>query len=273
MNRTTASLHSPRLARKKRARGRRKLIFWATTAFVLIGGLLYLFNLPRFLISKVVVRGATEEVAATIGAMAQKTLDGSYLGILSKAHPFFYPKGALAAEALAAFPEFESANFGRDDTGELVITVIPRTPVALWCASSLCFFVDASGLAYGEASSDSQSEYYKLGSSETESPAGIVGHFVISATQLSQILALFSGLEARGLVPLTANFNAVGETEVTLENSARLLILTPDYETALARLDLLLKKEGLLPRRDGTKDLLVDYLDLRYGNKVYFKPK
>jgi len=163
----------------------------------------------------------------------------------------------------AAFPQFARVDISREGLSQLRVEITPRIPVALWCAEGKeCAYLDEESVVFAEALPGSERLYYQL-SGET-----------IDSQRLKALLSFFGQLENQGLVPLQANFTETGSVVVTLRSGARLFIQESEgYDTALKRLEVLLGESGLIPRQGTTQELNLDYIDLRYGNKVYFKAR
>ncbi len=262
MRRRNETLHSPRLARKERRRKTRRLLFFSIFGAGLAIGILYIFNTPRFLLSQVAVNGTDETTTKEVRTLAERSLSGTYLGFISRAHPFFYPKIELVGQVRAAFPQFARVDVSREGLSQLRVEITPRTPVALWCAKGACAYLDEESVVFSEAPLGSERLYYQLSGE------------AIDSKQLKSLLSFFGQLENQGLVPLQANFTETGSVVVTLRSGARLFIQENEgYDTALKRLTVLLRESGLIPRQGTTAELAVDYIDLRYGNKVYFKAR
>ncbi len=272
MHRRTG-LRSPRSLVKERRRRARQVTLIALLSLGGVVGLIVLFNMSYFRLNRIQIAGVEGAVAEEIGRVGERELAGAYLGIIPKSHPFFYPKGAMAKRILGQFPEFAGVAVSSQGAGALLVSVTERQPVALWCEREECLYLDATGVAFREAPGEAEGLYYTLTSSEEPSPA-FPGTPVVEADRLKTLLAFLTELEDLGLFPTTAHLLADTEIEVGLRNGSRLLIQETDgYETALRRLRLLLREPGLVPRQGETNDLGVDYIDLRYGNKVYFKPR
>ncbi len=274
MGRRSITLHSPRFARKERRRKTRRLLFFSIFGAALTVGILYFLNTPRFLLSQVAVSGADETTRSEVKALAERTLSGMYLGLISRAHPFFYPKTELVGQVLAAFPQFSRVDISRDGLSALRLGVTLRTPAALWCSGEACAYLDANGIAFADAPTGSEQLYYRLSKENDSAGATLIGTEVLAPERLAALFAFFQQLENKGLVPLQANFTATGSVVVSLRSGARLFIQESEgYDTALKQLEVLLRESGLIPRQGTTQELNLDYIDLRYGNKVYFKPR
>ena len=95
--------------------------------------------------------------------------------------------------------------------------------------------------------------------------------FQYSQEELSKLLLFLKKLEMAGLEPREVLLKEQDELEVVLSFGTRLLLRSGNYDTALINLETLMEQDNLLSRNKG--ELSVSYIDLRYGNKIYFKPR
>ena len=85
------------------------------------------------------------------------------------------------------------------------------------------------------------------------------------------MLLFLKKLEMSGLEPKEVLLKEQDELEIVLNLGTRLLLRDGEYDLALINLKTLMEQDNLLSRNKG--ELSVSYIDLRYGNKIYFKPR
>ena len=162
-----------------------------------------------------------------------------------------------------------------EDFHTITVAVVERKPAALWCGDSAsstgCYFLDENGLAYAPAalySGDAYQKYYgPLGQAGADQSAR--GQF-LHPEQFHSLPALIESLEKT--IKLSANAVVVSQDDVRVVfvgNFALLFGLKDEGGGIVERLTLAL---GAAPF---TKNSLTDfdYLDLRFGDKVYYKLK
>jgi len=196
-------------------------------------------------------------------------MQGTYLGFISKAHTLLYPKTELTKTLTGSFPELRGVSLSLRNLASLHVAVYEREPKALWCSGVYgCFLVDETGFAFSVAPEGSDGQYYHLEKSATSSALGQV---VIPGEELATVLSFLTQLEKIGLDPAKMVLTDEHEREVVLREGSRILFLDTDYTRTVKSLEALLRADGVLP---GSKDSpSVSYIDLRYGNKIYFKPR
>lgn len=261
-------LRSPRLRRKERQRKIKRISLFSFLFLAAILGILYEFSKPEFRIRSVEVSGSKQVSKERIQNVATAAMNGMYLWFIPKAHTLLYPKSALKESIMREFPALSGVSLSLGSLSALRVFVYEREPQALWCASrEECFLIDETGLAFALAEPGMEQMYYRFEKKEAKTP---LGREVISQERFKALLRFFKELETAGFPPKGALIKERGELEVTLDSGARLLLRDGDFDTALINLKTLLEQDDLLSKNGGK--LSVDYIDLRYGNKIYFKP-
>lgn len=262
-------IRSPRLARKEKKRKAQKIIFFALLSLVLLVAAMYGFSRPVFRITEIDVSGSSRVPEANVIEAVRQGIAGTYFGFIPKAHTLLYPKTALKEELIKEFPAFSKVSLSLGSLAALHVAVREREPQALWCAGvSGCFLVDETGFAFAPADLGTEKLYYRFEKEATSSPLGTE---VMSADRLAASIAFLKELEKLGFNPERLLLEREQDVEVVLSGNARLLLKEGDYAHALTNLQTLLTQGDVLPLAGSS--LKVEYIDLRYGNKIYFKPK
>lgn len=273
------TLRSPRLLRRKRREQRKKSIAVILLAAALVGGALYVLTLPAFSITDIDVVGESPVPTEQIASLVKQELSGRYVTMLPKAHVFLYPRQAIEETLRVRFPVLERVDISLRNLGSVRVSLSPRQRAALWCVDAAagsgemrCFFVDKTGFAF-DALPDAASSLYPRFLSRTTATSSPLGITVLSKERLGTLLSLLSGLEALHLEVSVADLLPGGELAVHLRSGGKILLRGDgDFSGELSRLEVLLAEKNLVPRTAG-EGLRVEYIDLRYGNKIYFKPR
>lgn len=232
---------------------------------------------PFLQVRTVQVTGARPDDHARVADIADEILRTSYGYIIPKRFIVWYPKQAIAAAVADAFPAFSGVHPHLNPFSGLTIAVEERTPAALWCGDivpndaytpGVCYYMDEAGFIYERAPSPPPSVYVWLyGALDQSDP--------IKATFLNKdTLATFTRLEQSlkdAGVPVRAILvNDEQDAELYLEQGQRILVAYADDPDDLSsRLIAVLNADALK-----NIDLhMLDYIDLRFGNKVYYKVK
>lgn len=235
-------------------------------------------NLPFLLIKEIKVEGAIIVKVGEIKSRAQSFLTGRYWGLFPKAHYWWYPADELKTELLAVFPRLADVSFTKQFNKELIIKVSEREPVLTYCPDDRegCFFVDMTGRVYAPAPRFSPGVFleWRASTSPATWPFNLTSPEQI--TRLQQTEKIFNKVfELLTLKALRVHhFEATPEADfifwVTASHPWQIII---DSETAAVTLGDNLHTALLsILKANGTTTLQkLEYVDLRFGKKVFYK--
>lgn len=275
------ALSSVRIIKEKRSsplrarRRRNKFLVGGLVALVIVGlvyGVHWLSYLPQFSVQTVELRGEKNMPEEIVRTYAESQLfDGTYR-FLSRSNIFLYPRRGIESGIVASFPRIQLSRVFRESllSQTVVVEVVERQPFAQWCGlDAMCYQMDDSGYIFAEASTTSRSMYrepYIFAGGIVEEPIGktyIPGH-------LPGMLSLLRALQQRGhFTPVSVLIDAEQDFSVEFEQSFLLKASFGQNADLLAKnLELVLSSAAL---SDKLND--IEYIDLRFGNRVYYKLK
>lgn len=279
----------PLRARRRRVRAIKALI----VLILLLGaawGVSYVSYLPQFSVESINVAGAQAVPKDLIANYAWTILkDGSH-HFISRGNIFIYPRTVMEHAIVGFFPRIKSAAISRSDylSTALTITVQERQSFALWCSDvGGCYQMDDGGFVFAEnqeaaSSSRSTLQYVFRGglstlanatSTATSTPLDTaslnpIGHSFAPA-HLPGILVLLRLLGQAGFTPQGATLENDQDFTVPLAEGFTLKASFGSDASTLARnLQLVLSSDALQGREDE-----LEYVDLRFGDRVYYKLK
>lgn len=260
-------LRSPRLIRRDKERRKRKAILISVLLLLSIGGLSYGFFRPEFRITTIEVSGFSRVPEEHLRASVAQGLQGVYLGVIPRAHALLYPRADLREKLLSEFPALSRVSLSLQSISSLRVAVHERESVVHWCSDTFgCFLMDEVGFVFAEAPSGTERMYFRIEKVATSSP---LGTYAIGQERLKKLISFSRQLELQELDPERIRLLGEGELDVVLREGPRILLREGDFDGTIHRLKTILKTADLFPR--GAGKLGVSYLDLRYGNKIYFK--
>lgn len=266
-------LKATKLHRHRRKIRILKLSFGIALVLCIIGITMWLSRLSLFAINDVVVDGAIGINALDIKIVAEKHLAGAYVSIYSKSNKIIYPKKAITSEIKANFPGIETLNV-KTENHSLKILLSERKPSYIWCAGTIdtimadaCYFLDNSGFIFSKGPTISGNAYLTFfGLITTSNP---IGETFLGTEKILAIEELKKTLDA-DRITLKA-IVAVDEDvfELHLASGGKIIFKAEDLpRRAASSIELLKKKTELLNHSAKRK---LEYIDLRFGNKVYYK--
>lgn len=253
--------------RKSLAARRRQLRFVIVglfTALIVAGlsGAVYVLHLPQVTITSVGVTDGDYIDAAAVQSTAESLLAGSYGFVIPRAFTFLYPRTGIITSIHASFPSIKDVVVERRGLTALAVTVIERIPVARWCMSDQCYFMDDTGMVFAKADSVSGLAYSGLIEGDPSGQTFLDGEFAMLADFMTALP------RATGRTPISALVDASDDVYVTLQEGGVIKFnLSSDLANVLANVTTTFASKQFSSGQS------FDYADFRFGNKVYVKWK
>ncbi len=270
-------LNSPRLLELKRSRRKiflGKILLSIISIFLVLTCLAYISRISSLNISEIEIIGNKMVDTEKIKAVAQQEIAGNYLWFFPKTNILIYPKNNIKNELSEKFKRLKEIRLAIKDKKILEIGVVERTALYIWCGSfppenensekPKCSFWDETGYAFDDAPYFSGEVYFKFYGAS------------FPKENFDKLITLKNKLETMGLKPsalykiengdikiFLVSRNASSEPEIIFKADS-------DYQKLAENLELALSTEPLKSNFKNKYSSL-EYIDLRFGNKVYFK--
>ena len=286
-----------------RARRRRARSLAGVVIFVLIviagGGIHFLSYMPQYSISTINVTGTELEDPSLIQGSVDRLIHDDSNHFFSRANIFTYPKAEIVRALSVDFPRIGSATVSRTSlfSQTLDVSVTERQPFALWCATvDDCYEMDESGYIFAEGSEASSTMYIfqdgfasstasvatssaVAAAAEAISPQA--GSTVLTTGTSSPIGQQYVPAHLPGILALLQDFGQAGVTPrgAIVENDEDFSVPLAEGFTVKASFgesaDMLSRNLQLILSSESLQGKLNDleYIDLRFGNRVYYKFK
>jgi cell division septal protein FtsQ len=258
-----------------RARRRRIRIAVAIGVVLLLGAAVYAVHAasyaPRLTISSIDVTGTeTVDPEAVRSYIETKIRDGQS-HFFSRSNIFLYPRAEIERGLVAEFPRIKSVSASRAGVSQtLTVAIEERAPFARWCdPAGTCYAMDEDGFIFAQEAASSTTAFaqpYRFAGGLDGAPVGqtfIPGH-------VPGVVALLRILQQQGGVTPT-DVDITNDQDIAVHFSEGFYLKASFGEDAgdLARnLALVLSSSALQGKRDE-----LEYVDLRFGNRVYYKLK
>jgi hypothetical protein len=249
------------------------------TLFLALGGLLiWLSGLKSIQIDTITISGATVLGSESLEGQIRRELVGKYLWAFPKTNVFLYPHARIEKSLLETFPRIKTVSLNTLDNHILSVSIVERQPFALWCDTppteslvSQCYFLDYDGFVFDHAPQFSGSAYFKYyGFLPFEAPIG--SYYLSSTTGFHELSEFVESTERLGITPLYMSAVDADSFELFVFGGGKILLDTREsLSKVFDRFSALLKTPNLVPKQGG--ELLIEYIDLRFGNKMFFKPR
>ena len=281
-------LNSSRLLELKRHRKKvviNKFIFFLLGLCVLFVLAVYISHLSALNINNIEISGNQVVDTDAIKTVIEQQISGKYFLLFPKTNVFFYPKNSIVESLQNNFKIFKDINISIKNTKTLEVSLTERKALYTWCGlvpptsgPNNCYFVDQDGYIFDEAPYFSGEVYFKFygtpdGNLKSSDPSGLY----FSQPYFQQLVSFRDMLVSLGLNPVSLYVTDDGDVQVFLSSGNTtssgpeiLLKLNADYENVAENLEAALTTEPLQSEFKNKYSTL-QYIDLRFGNKVYFK--
>jgi cell division septal protein FtsQ len=254
----------------------------------------------EFSIQNVSVTGAQLISPQLVSDYVESILNNGSHQYLSRTNIFLYPKTVIERDVVANFPLIKSAQVSRSSifSTTLDVSITERTPYALWCqAVDNCYVMDDSGFIFAPSTASSSIAtsyaftggvagiYSALSTTSTSSTGSLqpssgqassvqsvtsqanpIGQ-VFAASHLSGLVALLTLLGQSGFSPSGASVENEQDFTIPLAQGYFLKASFGESPDQLVHnLQLVLSSDALRG-----KQAELEYIDLRFGNRVYYK--
>lgn len=284
-----SALNSPRLLelrRKKHKSTRRKVVVILVIFFVVILGLSFASRINKININQINISGNKVVETKEIEDIIKNKISDHYLWLFPKTNFLIYPKRGILNELNNKLKRLKDISISINNFRILEISVSEYEGKYLWCGISLpdltnsanqkCYFLDDNGYIFDEAPYFSGEVYFKFygnGGLSNEIPIGT--YFL--KDKFVKIIEFKDAIQKLNLNSTAfwldndseADFSISGEP---MTGPRIIFKLDEDFGKLAENLQAAVSTEPLRTELK-TKLSSLLYLDLRFGNKVYYKFK
>ncbi len=269
------------MQKNTKANSKKRLSFWFLFFLFLIIfvtlGLSFLSGYKKFKIENVNIYGADILDQSLLKENINSTLSGKYYHLFSKKNFLIYPNKYISDNLKSEFKIIDYTSIYLTDINTLQVDVYLREPFALWCQKydgmdfPKCFFLDKKGFVFSPSPDFSGDAYLKyFGFLPFGDPVG--SYFLNSPQSFTKLSDFLISLKKIGISPIYTTASTTNSFEINLKNDSKIFFnLDDDLEKTYFRLDAFLKSKKWIS--EGITIDSLDYLDLRFGNKIFYKKK
>ncbi|MEK7572346.1 MAG: FtsQ-type POTRA domain-containing protein [Patescibacteria group bacterium] len=279
-------INSPSVVELKRKRYKvfkTKIIICFFVFLILVVGLSLISRIDKLNIDKINVSGNKVIETKDIKEIANKELVGNYLWLFPKTNFLIYPQNKIKTELMSKFKRIKNVFVNDINIKTLEIYVSEYEGKYLYCgeitpqldsrSQQKCYFMDSNGYIFDEAPFFSGDIYFKFYGLAKENNIG--NYF--NPNVFTKLIQFKESLIKMDLKPLSIWVNNENEIYVNLStlglasiNPSIIFKLDSDYEKIAENLQAAITTEPLKGKLKNNYASL-HYIDLRFGNKVYYK--
>lgn len=291
MTKKRSILNSPRIEELKRKRHRilrNKILFFVFLFLVILTGLVFLSRWEKININNVQISGNKIIETEAIEQIIHSNLSGYYFWFFPKTNFLLYPKKEIKSELAEKFKRLKDISFDEKDIKTLKISVSEYEGKYLWCGTTLttwtsdvqvnekCYFMDENGYIFDEAPYFSGEVFFKFYGEIASVSENPIGSFFLPGN-FEKITLFKKTLEEMGLRPSAFLKDDTGDINIFLSSNTIISMgpkiifkIDSDFKKLAENLQAVFTTE---PFQSDFKNKYASllYIDLRFGNKVYYK--
>lgn len=266
---------SVEVCEKRRLFAKRLALISGIFLIATLVSVVYFLRIESIQIREISIDGSSIIDRKEIEGFVSSSLLGDYCWVIPKSNTFLYSVNDLKANLEQRFPGISSLAVGRDGFKKIYVKIIERKPEALWCKDGKeenipeCYFVDSNGIVFAQAPYFSGNVYFMYrGDLNKEDPLGAQ----IFTTQDFSDFSMFikQAVSKLGLSVTGVEMKEQGDFDLLLSSGVKVLLnKNMSYDQMYNNIDAVLKSKEF---SSSTLDTL-EYVDMRFGNKIYFKSK
>lgn len=294
-------LRSKKLRDKQKRQRIRRFGLIITAVIVLLGAVAGVSYINALEIHNVTVSGNSVVTTDELTHYIRDELSGRRLALFSRKNAFIYPKSAIVAGVYDRFTRVRDVDIGLKEINTLAVTVEERTPHALWCGDGSVFVDEDRGIAVGETPAQGSGEqqcYFLDDTGFIYGPAPhftgyvfftyygpvegeIIGSRYVDEDYFADVEFFIKSLRDLNLNPIAFARFDTGESRVYLQKETGregsiggyiIFHSGDDLDAVYENIRVLIEKEVLAEKlAEAGKDAELAYIDLRYGNKVFYR--
>lgn len=251
------------------------------SGILLLTGLSILSRAPYISIKNISVSGAKFVSSDDLANQARKTLAGSYYGLFAKNNILLYPKSEIEKSITSDFSRVKDVQVSSDGKNGIKLLVSEYKPDSLWCAgggddpfSDDCYYMDDQGYLFAKAPQFSGKVFFMYyGLLLGENPVG-QNYLQAPNPSYAQVSELVKSVEGINLNPVRLYASSQGDFYLYLENGTKIIFSNSQSDLVQVFDNLsVLMNSGEVTDKTGGLIPGIDYIDMRFGNKVYYKMK
>jgi hypothetical protein len=222
-------------------------------------------RLDSLQIKKVIVVGSDSIAMEKIKNIAENELQGHYFYFIPKHNALFYPKQNILSRILFENPHVKDLTMNTEGFDLLNIKLIERQPVMEWC-KDICFNMDEDAFVYEEEQEGES--YLHIQGGDLGTSTVYIGKNAFDEKTFRMIKDTVNTLASSSLPVDQISFVSADEIKYFIKTNGYIVVSgRRPLDESMGNLNAALKSS-----RFGTSSHF-EYIDTRFGNKVFFKVK
>lgn len=259
--------YSSKIARRRERRAKFKVSLFVAGPILCLVLFVFLMRLEALQIKSIVVSGLQSMSPDEIKTEVAKDLEGNYLFFIPKKNILFIDDKNIASALTSDFGRLKSVKIKTRVSGELGVEAEERISEAIWCSQNNdCYLMDGAGLIFSIATKEEQRNKIIFRGPVTQNEGQKLRYFKY-AKELSDFFAVADYLIQREVE--VSSFEISSDEKASVFTSLGEIIFNPLDKNILSAIDsATLVYDNL---RKTNPNIRFEYIDVRFGSKVYYK--
>ena len=269
------TLRSSKMMRRKRRSSFFRFFLVISVFVLLVVGSAYLLKRPEVTIKNIILDGNKTVSTEILESFVKEKLLGNYLFIFPRSSIFIYPRRIIEENIPLKFKKIKTTKVTFNNFDSITVTVKERIPKALWCGENRlegaipeCFFLDEKGFLYTQSPSFTGDVNFRFYGPLGEGSS--IGQQFLPEKKFQEISFFLQSLQESDIQAVELAIGDERDYELYLENGTQVLF-SQDEELSMVLDNLQSTLLSDTFKEHG--EVRIDYIDLRFGNKVYYKFK
>ncbi|MEK7115686.1 MAG: cell division protein FtsQ/DivIB [Patescibacteria group bacterium] len=208
----------------------------------------------------------------------RQELAGSYLYAIPKDSIFFYPKKKIEDTLVSRFKRLGKAEISVNNFNSINVRLEEHTPRYVWCdnqsfETAPCYFMDSNGFVFDKSPAFSGNVYIRFYGTLLGDDTDIIGKKFLAQDIFKELDTFINAISDKVFSLSQLIKNEDQDYELYLKDGGKIIFSLEDGAgKSLSNLFSALETDPLKANlRNKPKSL--EYIDLRFGNKVFYKFK
>ncbi len=194
-------------------------------------------------------------------SLIQEEISGTYALLIPRDSIFFFPEQNITSRILAENLTVKEIDIRRTAFNTISTKSVLREKKYVWCENEeACFAVDEAGLIFKETEKEGTVLFASSTPAYAESPLGGFVSYIVQAQSAFGFIEKLKSIN----IPVASVLVSENEITLTLLSETKLLYVIGNEEETFSNIKTIMQNYALL---DGS----IEYVDLRFGERVYLK--
>lgn len=295
MQRIASVYQSQKTRDKKRRKKNISVIVWVVVSVLTLGLLVYLSHHPAIQIEKVIVSDLQYTDRTDVEKIINQQLNGQYIGLFSRANTVIFPRNQIVRTVKQAYPAIKDISFEWRGSKSIAVRITEHAPVATWCDTPVtpapalthaeseniagalpqiitnasgeqCFFVNEDGFIFAPVKQPEKAQgLVTLYGNLITDPLRKTYTNKKTFTHLLDFVRLARRLE----IVITEIWTTTGEAYAFVAQPGTQLYVDSedDVVEVFDNLKTVIERDAINKAQFAN----IKYIDLRFGNRVFYK--